>query len=113
MTEKVKYEPKFARVLIEREFNEMTKGGIIIPDAKRHAHSEGVILALGETAGWTDTYDDDGNIVRKRIFKVGDKVLFGRHAGTWLDAYQGVKVEEGKEKLFICADEDILAVIGE
>lgn len=110
------YEPKFGRVLIEREVNEKTNGGIILPESaiKRHAHSEGTIIALGETAGWTDVPDPvNGELTRKQIFKIGDKVLFGRHAGAWLDQYQGVNVKEGNERLFICADEDILAVIKE
>lgn len=92
----VKYAPIFARVLIEREIKEKTGGGIIIPNAKRHASCEGVILALGETA--TDR------------LKVGQKVLFGRHAGTWIDA-SNLETDDGK--LFLCQDEDILAVINE
>lgn len=91
-----KYEPIFARVLIKREINEKTTGGIIIPNAKRHASSEGTILALGETASPT--------------LKVGDKVLFGKHSGTWIDPSN----KEGEEgTLFVCMDEDIIAIIKE
>lgn len=105
--------PKFGRVLIKRETNQKSSGGIIIPEtvAKRHAACEGVIIALGETAGWTQTYTDSGDAVTKRIFNIGDKVIFGRHAGAWLDGSYSSKGEEKDDgTLFICQDEDILAV---
>lgn len=110
----VKYVPKFGRVLIKREIKEKTAGGIYIPDAKRHARLEGVIIGLGSTAGWTSSYDDSGKEIRKREFDIGDKVLFGRHAGAWIDASNKISGEENDDgTLFICQDEDILAVIKE
>lgn len=105
--------PKFARVLIKREVQKQTSGGIILPDtaAKRHASCEGIIIGLGETAGWLQTYDESGNPINKQIFKIGDHVIFGRHAGAWLDATYGKTGEANDDgTLFICADEDILAV---
>lgn len=105
MASSVKYEPKFGRVIIKRETVEKTKGGIYIPEtaAKRNAPCIGKIVALGETAGWTDTHDQP-----VQTLKVDDTVLFGRHAGTWID---GTESEDGT--LFICQDQDILAVIKE
>ena len=103
------YEPKFGRVLIEREIKEKTAGGIIIPNAKRHASCTGVIVALGETAGWVDSGGES-----KQIFKPGDKVIFGRYSGTWLDGTYNDKGEANDDgKLFICQDEDILATVKE
>lgn len=115
----VKYQAKFSRVLIKREIQQKTAGGIILPGdtAKRHAACEGVIVGLGETAGFTDAYyqDETGEwqIKTTRTFKEGDKVLFGRHAGAWLDATHGVKGDNDDGTLFICQDQDILAVINE
>jgi co-chaperonin GroES (HSP10) len=44
--------------------------------------------------------------------QVGDKVIFGRHSGAWLDATYGNRGEANDDgKLFICQDADILAVI--
>lgn len=104
-----RYEPKFGRVLVEREIKEKTSGGIIIPNAKRHASCVGVIVALGETAGWVTVNDQP-----QQIFKIGDKVVFGRYSGTWLDATYDPKGEVNDDgKMFICQDEDILAVIKE
>ena len=110
----MKYEPKFGRVLIKREIKDKTSGGIIIPNAKRHASSTGTIIALGETAGWTEAYEN-GEPKTIQTLAVGDKVIFGRHSGAWLDddAYdvQGNDTDKGKH--FICQDQDILAVIKE
>lgn len=96
MASSIKYQPIFARVLIKREINDKTAGGIIIPNAKRHATAEGTIIALGETAS--------------DILKVGQKVRFGKHSGAWLDPSNK---EDGEGTLFICQDEDILAIINE
>jgi co-chaperonin GroES (HSP10) len=99
----MKYEPKFGRVLIEREVKRAS--GLIIPEsaAKRNAPCVGKIVALGESAGWTEAYEN-GESKTIQTMNVGDSVLFGRHAGAWID---------GEETLFICQDEDILAVIKE
>lgn len=104
MTE-AKYTPLFARVIIQRKVEEK-RGSIILVDAKRHARSEGVVLAVGPTA------DKD--------IQVGDHVIFGKHAGAWLDGtYSEIKDPRGvvgvKDNndgtLFICMDEDILAKV--
>lgn len=109
----VKYEPKFGRVLIKRVIAEKI-GSIFVPDAKRHARLEGIIVGLGENAGWTTSYDVAGNQKNVRAFNIGDKVLFGRHAGAWIDASNKIGGEENDDgTLFICQDEDILAIIKE
>ena len=110
----MEYEPKFGRVLIEREIKDKTTGGIILPDAKRYASAKGKIIALGETAGWTDAPSGNGEINHIQTLKIGDNVIFGRYSGTWLDASytdKGDVKDDGK--LFICQDQDILAVIRE
>lgn len=102
----VKYQPKFGRVLIKREIKAKI-GSIIIPDAKRYATCEGVIVALGETAGWAEI-PEKGYV---QTLNVGDSVIFGRHSGAWLDASYAADKDDGT--LFICQDADILAVMGE
>lgn len=102
----VSYLPKFGRVLIKREIKEKI-GSIILPDAKRHARCEGVIVALGETAGWADV-PGQGNV---QTMKVGDHVIFGRHSGAWLDATYARDSENDDGTLFICQDADILCII--
>lgn len=67
-----------------------------MPNAKHHAPCEGTVIAVGPTA--------DG-------VKVGDRVLFGRQAGAWLDAATKTTHEDGEGTLFICTDEDILCKV--
>lgn len=113
----VKIQPKFGRVLIKRDVKDRSSGGIIIPNAKKHAACEGIIIALGETAGWAEV-PDKGHL---QTLHLGDRVIFGRHAGTWLDethtpvvdrqrGISGLKPNDDGT-LFMCQDADILAVI--
>ncbi len=120
----LKYEPKFGRVLIKRELKKSSLIHIPESAAKRNAPAIGVIVALGETAGWTETYaavftdkdiaedyqNHDGRmeLVPIQTLKVGQRIIFGRHAGAWLD---GTSDEDAT--LYICQDQDILAVINE
>lgn len=106
MESSINYLPKFGRVLIKREIKEKI-GNIILPDAKRHARCEGIIIALGETAGWADV-PGQGHI---QTMKVGDHVIFGRHSGAWLDATYAREGENDDGTMFICQDADILCVI--
>jgi chaperonin GroES len=80
---------------IEQE--EMTAGGIILPETAKEKPQEGKILAAGP-----GERDEDGNRIAMEV-KVGDKVLYAKYSGT------EVKVE-GK-KLLILRESDILAVV--
>lgn len=99
------YEPKFGRVLIQREVQKKNSL-IIVPNAKNHAKCEGVIVGLGETAGWIEL---NGESIQ--TLKVGNKVIFGRHSGAWIDATYTDKGEQDDGTLFICQDADILCVV--
>lgn len=90
-----KYRPLFGRVLIERPIKEISDGGIIIPNAQRHAKLTGKVVAIGPTV--------DESI------KPGMQVVFGAHAGKWLDAsYDMTANAKDDAPYFICQDEDIL-----
>lgn len=91
------YRPLFGRVLIQRDVEEK-RGSIMIPAhlQQRHARNEGIVIAVGPTAEGV---------------KVGDKVVFGKHSGTWLDKTYSVSVEANTTPFFLCQDEDILLVI--
>ena len=72
--------PMFDRLLVEQiPAEEKTKGGIIIPDTAKDPPLEGYVKSRGE-----GRLKPDGEVVRLRI-KVGDRVLFGRYAGTELE----------------------------
>jgi chaperonin GroES len=90
--------PLYDRVLVKRlDSEEKTKGGIIIPDSAKEKPLEGKVVATGE-----GKLLDDGN-VRKLSVKSGDKILFGKYAGT------EIKVEG--EEMVILREDDILALV--
>lgn len=94
----MKIRPLQDRVLIKRvDEEEKTKGGIIIPDTAKEKPIEGLVVAVGPGA-----IDKDGKR-REPELKKGDKVLFGKYAGT------DVRLE-GVDHL-IMREEDILAVL--
>ena len=94
----MKIRPLQDRVIVKRvKEEEKTKGGIIIPDSAKEKPIEGEVLAVGN-----GKILDNGN-VRKLDIKEGDRVLFGKDAGT------EVKVE-GEDHL-ILREDDILGVI--
>ncbi|CAO80699.1 co-chaperone GroES [Candidatus Cloacimonas acidaminovorans] len=71
--------------------NEKTVGGIIIPDTAKEKPQIAEVIAVGN--------DED----LQKIIKVGDKVLFGKYAGT--------EIEFEGEKLLILAKSDLLAIV--
>ena len=92
----VKLQPLGDRVVvkpIERE--EVTKGGIVLPDTAREKPQEGKVVAVGP-----GRLSDDGKRVAMDI-KVGDVVLYVKYGGT------EVKIEA--EELMILRESDILA----
>ncbi|MFW6357456.1 MAG: co-chaperone GroES [bacterium] len=94
----MKLKPLHDRVLVKRlEEEEVTKGGIIIPDTAKEKPIKGEVFAAGP--GKTG---DDGKPVKMSV-KKGDKVLFNKYAGT------EVKID-GVEYL-VMREDDILAVI--
>ncbi len=90
--------PLHDRVVVRRvEEERKTASGIIIPDNAAEKPDRGEVLAVGP-----GKIGDDNERVAMQV-KVGDKVLFGKYAGT------AVKVD-GQE-LLIMREEDLLAVI--
>ena len=98
MASKLKLKPLGGRVIVEPiEQEEMTAGGIILPETAKEKPQEGRILAAGP-----GDRDEDGERIPMEV-SVGDKVLYAKYAGT------EVKVD-GK-KLLILKETDILAVV--
>ena len=92
------FRPLHDRVLIRRvEAEEKTPGGIIIPDTAKEKPVEGEVLAVGAGAR-----DETGRIVALDV-KVGDRVLFGKWAGTEM-------LIDGEDRL-ILKESDTLGVI--
>src|SRR5208282_620722 len=73
----MKFRPLHDRVLIRRvEAEDKTKGGIIIPDTAKEKPTEGEVIAVGPGGR-----DESGKLVPVDL-KAGDRVLFGKWAGT-------------------------------
>jgi len=71
------FKPLQDRVLLKRvEAEETTAGGIIIPDTAKEKPAEGEVLAVGPGAR------DDAGTLHPPEVKIGDRVLFGKWAGT-------------------------------
>ncbi len=86
------------RIIVERiEEETMTAGGIIIPDSAKEKPQEGKVVAAGK-----GKVTEDGKVLPLDV-KVGDKVLFGKYAGT------EVKID-GKEYMMMRED-DVLGVV--
>jgi len=86
------------RVLVKpSDPKEVKKGGIIIPDTAKEKPQEGEVIAVGK-----GKIGDDGKVVAMDV-KKGDKVLYGKYAGT------EVKIED--VEYMIMGQDDILAIV--
>jgi len=90
--------PLHDRIIVQRlEEDQVTKGGIIIPDSAKEKPQRGKIIAVGK-----GKVQEDGTI-RPIDVKNGDVVLFGKYAGT--------EIKIDNEDRLIIREDDILAVI--
>jgi chaperonin GroES len=92
----VKLQPLGDRIVvkpIERE--EVTKGGIVLPDTVKEKPQEGKVLAVGP-----GRLSEDGKRIAMDV-KVGDVVLYVKYGGT------EIKIDD--EEVIILRESDILA----
>jgi len=90
--------PLADRVVIKPlEAESKTAGGIFIPDNAKEKPQKGEIVAVGP-----GKVDDKGNVIKLEL-KVGDKVLYGKYAGTESNV-------DGQD-LLILRESDVLAKI--
>jgi len=86
------------RVLVKQdEAEEVTTGGIVLPDAAKEKPQRGTVVGVGP-GKLTDT-GKRGEMGLKK----GDKVFYGKYAGT--------EVEIDSKKYVILRETDVLAVI--
>ena len=85
-------------MLVKRlEADEVTKGGIILPDSAKEKPREAKVISVG--AG---QLDEDGKRSPLTV-KKGDRVLFS--------AYGGTEIKMNGEDYLILSEDEILAVI--
>jgi chaperonin GroES len=96
---KISFKPLGARVLIETmEQEEVTAGGIILPETAKEKPQQGKVLAAGP---------GDRNEKGERIamdVKVGDVILFAKYSGT--------EIKMDGKKYLIMRESDILGIVG-
>jgi chaperonin GroES len=98
MASKMKLKPLGGRVIVEPiEQEEMTAGGIILPETAKEKPQEGKILAAGP-----GERDDTGKRIAMEV-SVGDRVLYAKYSGT--------EIKMDGKKVLILRESDILAVV--
>mgnify|MGYP001406593825 CR=1 FL=1 len=94
----MKVKPLADRVIVRAaEAEEMSKGGIILPDTAKEKPQQGEVLAVGPGKA-----SENGNLV-KMTLKTGDKVLYGKYSAT--------EISVDGEDVLIMRENDILAVL--
>jgi len=94
----MKFKPLRDRVFVKYSTEEeMTAGGLYIPDAAKEKPQKGTVVAVGP-----GTVTKDGNRQPMEV-KVGDTILF--------DKYSGSKIKIDDEEYLIVREEDILGII--
>lgn len=93
-----KFTPLHDRILIRRvEEAETTRGGIIIPDSAKDKPQEGEVVSVGK-----GKINEEGKI-RPLDVKEGDRILFGKYAGT--------EIKIDGEELVIMREEEVLGIL--
>jgi len=76
---------------------EITAGGIVLPDSAREKPQEGDVIAIGPGSQLPSGKKAPMDV------KVGDRVVYGKYAGT--------EVKVGAEEYVILRQEDVLAIL--
>jgi chaperonin GroES len=95
----MKVKPLHDRILVQRiEEKEQKRGSIIIPDTAKEKPMEGKVIAVG-----TGRLEKDGKRIPLEV-KAGDRVLFGKYAGT------EIKIDDNDH--VILREDEVLGIIG-
>ena len=94
----IKLKPLADRVVVEPlEDEEITPGGIVLPETAKEKPQRGKLLAVGPGGR-----DEDGKMITMEV-SVGDTVLFAKYAGT--------EIKMDGKKLLILRQSDLLAIV--
>ena len=90
--------PLADRLVVEpTEQEEVTAGGIILPETAKEKPQQGTVIAAGP-----GRVDDEGDYIKMEV-KVGDKVLYAKYSGT--------EIKLDGKKVLILRESDILAIV--
>ncbi len=94
----MKLKPLGDRVVVKTvEHEEMSRGGIVLPDSAKEKPFEGVVIAVGD-----GRITDDGKRQKMEV-KVKDKVVYSKYSGT--------EIKLDGEEYLILSERDILAIV--
>jgi chaperonin GroES len=94
----VSLKPLGNRVVVEPlEQEEMTAGGIVLPETAKEKPQKGKVLSIGP-----GDRDEDGKRIPMDV-SVGDTVLFAKYSGT--------EIKLDGKKLLILREGDLLAIV--
>jgi chaperonin GroES len=94
----ISIKPLGNRVVIEpMEQEEMTAGGIVLPETAKEKPQKGTVLAVGP-----GDRDEDGKRIPLDV-KEGDTVLFAKYSGT--------EIKLDGKKVLILRESDLLAIV--
>ena len=94
----VNLKPLGSRVVVEPiEQEEVTPGGIVLPETAKEKPQKGTVLSVGP-----GDRDDEGKRIPMDV-KVGDTVLYAKYSGT--------EIKLDSKKLLILREADILAIV--
>jgi len=92
----IKLQPLGDRVVVQpSEEEEVSKGGIILPDTAKEKPQRGVIIAVGP-----GRLDEEGKRIPMEV-KKGDKVVYSKYAGS--------EIKQDDKEVLILRESDILA----
>lgn len=92
----IKLQPLGDRVVVQpSEEEDVTKGGIILPDTAKEKPQRGVIIAVGP-----GRLDEEGKRIPMEV-KKGDKVIYSKYAGS--------EIKQDDKEVLILRESDILA----
>jgi chaperonin GroES len=93
-----KFTPLHDRILVRRvEEADTTRGGIIIPDSAKDKPQEGEVISAGKGRS-----NDEGKVFPLAV-KEGDRILFGKYAGT--------EIKLDGEDFIIMKEDEVLGVL--
>ncbi len=93
-----KLTPLHDRIVVRRvEEAETTRGGIIIPDSAKDKPPEGEVIGAGKGKS-----NDEGKVFPLAV-KEGDRILFGKYAGT--------EIKIDGEDFVIMREEEVLGIL--
>jgi chaperonin GroES len=94
----MKIQPLADRIVVKvLKAEEVTKGGIVLPDTAQEKPQEAEVIAVGK-----GKVSDEGKVIPPEV-KVGDKVLFGKYSGS--------EIMMGGQEYLILKEDDILAIV--